>query len=365
LYPDLKENDEFDAITKQMCSLSSLDYYSTYLQVLSIVGNLHHQKTGLPNASAPSELVRTEHIFKHWVHAIARKFSTRFPTIFQSLLNPDPFNDPTVRAYFMTLLQRDSGKKPSGLTPEERLKISSLLQTKVSEYNKANTFLAEVIRATICAQKDLFPKLHHKISINDPSIYDAHALFYGVKFEKARGKEKLIKTTKKSMEDLSIDVKDGTPLLREYVVKLNDLANKYRELNGTISDAELLDLLQTKGKELLATHSTLRNNTHFVSMVQPDNPQYDTWDKHLIMHSALMDMVAEQRSADAYQKHLDSYGVQTSSSTIGTAKSKPSVAQPVANAAVKGKVHSSGGNTRHYTSYCSMSYPPQWQASER
>jgi hypothetical protein len=211
LYPDLKENDEFDAITKQMCSLSTLDYYSTYRSVLSIVGNLNHQQTGLPDASAPSELVRTEHIFKHWVHAIARKFSTRFPQIFLSLLNPDPFNDPTVRAYFMHLFQRDSGKRPTGLTPEERLKISSLLQTRVSEYNKANTFLAEVIRATICAQKDLFPKLHHKIAINDHSIYDAHALFYGVKYEMARGKEKLIKTTKKSMEDLSIDVKDGTP----------------------------------------------------------------------------------------------------------------------------------------------------------
>ncbi len=124
LYPDLKENDEFDAITKQMCSLSTLDYYSTYRSVLSIVGNLNHQQTGLPDASAPSETVRTEHIFKHWVHAIARKFSTRFPQIFLSLLNPDPFNDPTVRAYFMQLFQKDSGKRPTGLTPEERLKIS-------------------------------------------------------------------------------------------------------------------------------------------------------------------------------------------------------------------------------------------------
>ncbi len=100
LYPDLKENDEFDAITKQMCSLSTLDYDSTYRSVLNIVGNLNHQQTDLPDLSALTELVRTEHIFKNWVHAIAQKFSTRFPTLFQSLLNPDPFNDPTIRAYF-------------------------------------------------------------------------------------------------------------------------------------------------------------------------------------------------------------------------------------------------------------------------
>jgi hypothetical protein len=38
LYPDLKENDEFDAITKQMCSLSTLDY-GFLVFVLSYVHN--------------------------------------------------------------------------------------------------------------------------------------------------------------------------------------------------------------------------------------------------------------------------------------------------------------------------------------
>ncbi len=145
---------------------------------------------------------------------------------------------------------------------------------------------------------------HHKININDPSIYDAHALFYGIKYEMAKDKKKYLKTTKKSMEDLEIEIKDGTPLLREYVVALNDLAFKYRDLNGTIPEAELLDLLHTKGKELLAKHPILRYKTHFVSMIQPDNPQYDTWDKQLMLHSALQDIVAEQRSTDAYTRNI-------------------------------------------------------------
>ena len=332
LYPDLKASDQFDEVTRQMCELSSLDYYSTYRQVLSVVGTMNSQQTGLPDLSSPNELVLTEHIFKNWVNAIARKFSNRFPTIFQSLLNPDPFNDPRVRSYFMDLLEKNSGKRPTGLTSDERLKICSLLQTKVGEYNKANSFLAEVIRATITAQHDLFPALHNKIKTNHPTIYDAHSLFYGVKYEMAKGKERLLKTTRKSMDNLDIAIKDGIPLLREYVVELQDLAFKYRELNGTVTDAELLDLMQTKGKELLAKHPHLRNLTHFVSMIQPDNPQYDTWDKQLLLHSALQDMVAEQRSADAYQKHLDAYGSQTVSSTT-TSKSKSSVSQPVANAA--------------------------------
>jgi hypothetical protein len=72
-------------------------------------------------------------------------------------------------------------------------------------------------------------------------------------------------------------------------------------------------------------------------MVQPDNPQYDTWDKQILLHSALQDIVAEQCSADAYQKHLDSYEAHTSSSSNVTSKSKTLVALPVAIAAVKEK----------------------------
>jgi len=193
LYPDLKTGDDYDNITQRLCELANLDYYSTYRFQISLVGGLHHQQTGLPNLSSPDELVRTAHVFKNFVNEIARKFTNRFPTIFLSLLHPDPFNDPAVRDYFMQLINRDSGKRPTGLTPEERVRICSLLQTKVGDYNKANSFLAEVLRATISAQKSLFPKLHLLLQQNDPSIYDAHALFYGIKLEMAKGQEKLLK----------------------------------------------------------------------------------------------------------------------------------------------------------------------------
>jgi hypothetical protein len=86
----------------------------------------------------------------------------------------------------MTLIERDSGKRPTGLTSDERLRIYSLLQSKVGEYNKANNFLAEVLRATIIEQKSLFRKLYLLIQQDDPSIYDAHALFYGIKLEMAK-----------------------------------------------------------------------------------------------------------------------------------------------------------------------------------
>lgn len=89
----------------------------------------------------------------------------------------------------MDLIQKNSGKRPTGLTPDERLRISSLLQSKVGVYNKANSFLAEVIGATIIEQKSLFSKLYLLIQQDDPSIYDAHSLFYGVKLEMAKGKE--------------------------------------------------------------------------------------------------------------------------------------------------------------------------------
>jgi hypothetical protein len=248
--------------------LSNMDYHSTYRSQISLVGSLNHHQTGLPNLSSADELVRTAHVFKNYVNEIARKFTNRFPTIFLSLLHPDPFNDPPVRDYFIQLIKRDSEKRPTGLTSDERLRICSLLQTKVGEYNKANALLAEVLRATITEQKSLFPKLYLLIQQDDPSIYDAHALFYGIKLEMAKGQEKLIKNTKKSMEDLQIEVKNGTPLLREYVVALQELAFKYRELNGTVADSELLTLLHTKGKELLFKNPALRNNTHFVSMIQ-------------------------------------------------------------------------------------------------
>ncbi len=149
----------------------------------------------------------------------------------------------------MHLINRDSRKRPTGLTPDERVRICSLLQTKVGEYNKANAFLAEVLRATISEQKSLFPKLHLLIQQDNPSIYDAHALFYGIKLEMAKGQEKLLKNTRKSMEELNIEVKNGIiPLLREYVVALQELAFKYRELNGTVDNSELLNLLQEKRK---------------------------------------------------------------------------------------------------------------------
>lgn len=137
------------------------------------------------------------------------------------------------------------------------------------------------------------------------------------------------------MEDLEIEIKDGTPLLHEYVVALNELAFKYRQINGTVQDSELLNLLQTRGKEILVKHPILRNHTHFVAMVQQDNPMYDTWDKQLSLHSALQDIVAEERSAEEYKKHLDSYGSKTSVFSTTMSKSKMSGAQPVANAAVK------------------------------
>ncbi len=46
-------------------------------------------------------------------------------------------------------------------------------------------------------------------------------------------------------------------------------------------------------------------------------------------------MVAEKRSGEEYQKHLDSYRSKTSVSTTTTSKFKISAAQPVANAAVQ------------------------------
>jgi hypothetical protein len=70
-------------------------------------------------------------------------------------------------------------------------------------------------------------------------------------------------------------------------------------------------------------------------MIQTDNPQYDTWDKQLALHSALLDMVAEERSAEEYQKHLDSFAPKGSVSESTSSKSKLSGSQSVANAAVK------------------------------
>jgi hypothetical protein len=61
----------------------------------------------------------------------------------------------------MDLLEKNSGKRPTGLMPEERLIICSLLQTKVSEYNKSHSFHAKVIQATITALQDLSSKLYH------------------------------------------------------------------------------------------------------------------------------------------------------------------------------------------------------------
>lgn len=153
----------------------------------------------------------------------------------------------------MNLIQNNNGKRPTGLIPEEQLKISSLLQTKVREYNKASSILAEVIRAAITEQQFLFPKLYPQ---DGPSIYDAHSLFYDHKFEMVKGKEKLLKNTKKSMDDLEMEVKNGTPFLCEYVVALNKLAFKFRQLNDTVQDSVLLDLLQTKGNTSKASNPT-------------------------------------------------------------------------------------------------------------
>lgn len=132
------------------------------------------------------------------------------------------------------------------------------------------------------------------------------------------------------MEDLDIEVKNGTPLIGEYVIALNELAFKYRDSMALFWMLTYSVNYKPKARSYWQStqfFATIYTLSGFVSMVQPDNPQYDTWENQLLIHSALQDMVAEQRGANVYQKHLDSYGAQSSSSATGTSKSKPSVAQ--------------------------------------
>jgi hypothetical protein len=223
LYPDLKENNQFEEITRNMCELFNLDYYSTYRQVLNLVGTNWSTWPIIPN-----ELIQTE-LYSNTGSTLLRENSAIvFQPSFKAFSIQIHLMIPELDHTFW-IFSKKKWKTTHRANSRWKAKICSLLQSKVSDYNKSHSFLAEVIRATITAQKDLFPKLHHKIVTNDPSIYDAHALFYGTKYEMAKGKEKLLKNTKKSMEDLDIEVKNGTPLIGEYVVALNELAFKYRD----------------------------------------------------------------------------------------------------------------------------------------
>ncbi len=142
----------YGALTIEMCNVGSIDYKLNYRDHNHFATALQ-PTSSLSHPSADSKYVPTKHIFKKWVKDVLRKLQTRYPNVLLCVFCPDPLNDPDVRRFYTDLMQSKCKSNLSGPTTEVKLKVRTYLQTRVSDYNQANHFLAEVvIRHTIFKQ---------------------------------------------------------------------------------------------------------------------------------------------------------------------------------------------------------------------
>jgi hypothetical protein len=132
-----------------MCAIAQVDYHYFYRQATSL-GSYQIPTTSLiPNPSSDSEYVKTNHIFSQWVDGILSQFQTRYPRIFDCLFKPDPFDDQSVREFYIEIMHTNQPSRPNGPTPKDIMKARGMLQTHICKYNQANLFLAEVIKNTV------------------------------------------------------------------------------------------------------------------------------------------------------------------------------------------------------------------------
>ncbi len=178
LYQDIDPTTPYGALTIiEMCNIGSIDYKLNYRDHNHFATALQ-TTSSLPNPLADSENVSTKHIFKKWVEDVLAKFQTRYPNVLLCILRPNPLNDPDVRRFYSELMPLKSKSNLSGSTTEVKLKVRNYLQTRVSDYNQANHFLAEVITHTVSKQQSIFFHLHsHIISNKNQLQHDAHTLF--------------------------------------------------------------------------------------------------------------------------------------------------------------------------------------------
>ncbi len=128
------------------------------------------------------------------------------------IFRPDLLNDPDVRRFYTDLMQSKSKSNLSGPTTEVKLKVRIYLQTRVSDYNWANHFLAEIIRHTIFKQQSIFFHLHSLIISNKKQLqHDAHTLFYALKRAMKTTQKTLVEPVIKSMRTLTMKVDRGVP----------------------------------------------------------------------------------------------------------------------------------------------------------
>ncbi len=157
LYQEIDPNTPYGALTIEMCNVGSIDYKFDYRD------HNHFATALLPTSSLPhpssaeSEYVPTKYIFKKWIEDALAKFLTRYPNVLLCIFCPDPLNDPDMQRFYSDLMQSKSKSNLSGgPTTEVKLKVRTYLQTRVSDYNQANHFLAEVICHTIFKQQSIF-----------------------------------------------------------------------------------------------------------------------------------------------------------------------------------------------------------------
>ena len=310
LYPDIDRNSEYGALTLDLCAFVSVEYYTTYRTEVSLPLAVVPPTLSIPNLSSDAEYVPTNFIFKRWVTDVINKFSTRYNMVLHSVLRPDPLNDKEVRAYFLEIVRSKKRQNAVGLTGKDELAVNAYLQQRIVNYNQANAFLAEVIRNTVTRQKERFPTLYQRIQMNTNNCTNnAHLLFYALKSLMAETQDALLTKTGQQMRDLKMQLDaNGFPDVRTYVQTMNSLAETYTELNGTVDPEDLLSKFRAQGRELIARHPALNNNTHFRAML--NGPDFNTWEKHLQFNEALTDMVVVAQNASAFEKQVASFGVQ-------------------------------------------------------
>ncbi len=101
LYQDIDHTTVYGRLSLEMCAIAQqVDYHYFYRQATSLP--CYH--------SSDSEFVKTNHIFSQWVDGILSQFQTRYPRIFDCLFKPDPFNDQSVREYYIQIMHTNVHK---------------------------------------------------------------------------------------------------------------------------------------------------------------------------------------------------------------------------------------------------------------
>jgi hypothetical protein len=115
-YPDIDRHTPYGQLTLEMCEVANVNYLTSYRTATTLSAGLLPLSPNTPDPSLPDELVPVHYSFQKWVHAVHRKYQTRYANIFLCVLHPDPLNDPVVRGLYLGHVQSRKKNRPNGPT---------------------------------------------------------------------------------------------------------------------------------------------------------------------------------------------------------------------------------------------------------